>query len=660
LAVCAGEPHAFGRATLEGLQILARQVVTRLELYAKGGEQERVLRSRQRVERALTIERNFVAAVLDTISALVLVLDTAGRIVRFNRASERISGYGSADLVGRAFPEELFHSEDRERAIRMFERARAGRLDESREINWHSKQGLRRISWTATSLTNAQGEVGFIIMTGVDVTEQRAAEDALGSSETRYRQLVENSLGVVSTHDLDGNLLSINTHAAESLGYKPEELIGTPLRNLIDEPHLAEYDTYLEQIQRQREQQGLFYLKRRDGRVATIAYRNRLLELPDAPAFVLSHGIDITEQTQAEEELHALMRQHESILESVGDGIWGMDLEGRLSFVNRSGARMLGYRQEELTGRDAHALVHRSQPDGSPHPLEACPILSSLRSETPRYVNDDLFWRRDGTSFPVEYVVCPLINRGRLEGTVVAFQDVTERRRLERMKDEFIATVSHELRTPLTSLRGALGLIAAGALEKRPEKVPQMLDIAIGNCDRLVRLVNDIVDFEHIGSGDLKLEKKAWNVFDLLRRAVDSERSGATRAGLRFRIDAQPADVWADGERILQTLGNLIRNAIQFSEKGGEIRLGASITSETEVTFEVQDHGRGISPENLEIIFNRFQQGDSSDSRASGGTGLGLAMCRSIVEHHGGRIWATSSPGSGSTFHFTVERFIVD
>jgi two-component system, OmpR family, sensor histidine kinase VicK len=659
LAVCSAEPHAFGRATLDGLQILARQVMTRLELYAKGGEQERVLRSRQRVERALTIERNFVAAVLDTISALVLVLDTAGRIVRFNRASERISGYGSADLVGRVFPEELFPTEDRERAIRMFERARSGRPDESREIDWRSKQGrLRRISWTATSLTNAQGEVGFVIMTGVDVTEQRAAEDALGSSETRYRQLVENSLGVVSTHDLDGNVLSINAHAAASLGYKPEELIGTPLRNLIDEAHLAEYDTYLQEIKQQREHQGLFYLKRRDGHIATIAYRNKLLELPGAPAFVLSHGIDITEQTQAEEELHSLMRQHESILESVGDGIWGMDLEGRLSFVNRSGARMFGYTQEELKGQDAHALVHHTHPDGSPCSLEECPILSGLKSDAPRYVNDDLFWRSDGTSFPVEYVVCPLINRGRIEGTVVAFQDVTERRRLERMKDEFISTVSHELRTPLTSLRGALGLIAAGVLEKRPEKVPQMLDIAIGNCDRLVRLVNDIVDFEHIGSGNLQLEKKAWNVFDLLRRAIDSERSSASRAGLRFRIDAQPAEVWVDGERILQTLGNLIRNAIQFSQKGGEIRLGASPTGETEITFEVQDHGRGISPENLEIIFNRFQQGDSSDSRVSGGTGLGLAMCRSIVEQHGGRIWATSSPGHGSTFHFTVERYI--
>jgi signal transduction histidine kinase len=185
-----------------------------------------------------------------------------------------------------------------------------------------------------------------------------------------------------------------------------------------------------------------------------------------------------------------------------------------------------------------------------------------------------------------------------------------------------------------------------------------MLEIALGNCDRLVNLVNDIVDFEQIGSGDLKLEKKQWDVFDLLRRAFDQERSNATRAGLHFRIDAQPAEVWVDGERILQTLGNLIRNAIKFSERGGEIRLAASIVSDTEVAFEVQDHGKGIPAGQLELIFNRFQQGDASDSRSRGGTGLGLAICRSIVEQHGGRIWATSDPGQGSTFHFTVERFL--
>ena len=274
------------------------------------------------------------------------------------------------------------------------------------------------------------------------------------------------------------------------------------------------------------------------------------------------------------------------------------------------------------------------------------------------HVDDDVFWRKDGKPLPVEYVACPLLESDHVDGIVVAFTDVTERRRLDRMKDEFIATVSHELRTPLTSLRAALGLVASGALEKRPEKIPQMLDIALANCDRLVRLVNDIVDFERIGSGTLPLHKSEWNAIDVLRRAMDPERSSASRAGLTFRIDAQPVDVWVDGDRILQVMGNLIRNAIKFSERGGEIRLAARASSETEVTFEVQDQGPGIPEDKLDLIFERFQQADASDSRVQGGTGLGLALCRGIINQHGGRIWAKNNPGRGSIFYFTVDQYV--
>jgi two-component system, OmpR family, sensor histidine kinase VicK len=659
IAVCSREPNAFGRGDLETLQVLGRQIMTRLELYATGHVQENVLRSRQRSEQALTVERNFVAAVLNTISALVLVFDTAGRIVRFNRACEAISGYSFADLAGRSFPEELFPPGERETAIRIFEQVRAGNATESYEINWRTKsERLRRIAWTATSLTNAQDEVSFVIMTGADVTEQREAETALRTSEERYRQLVESSLGFICAHDLKGSLLSINSHAAATLGYEQEELIGTSLRNYVDPEHLADYDAYFTALQQEpdRDHQGRFYLRGKAGQLIIVAYRNR--QLSGADPFVLSHGIDITEQTHAEEELNALTRQHQSILDSVGDGIFGMDLEGRLTFINHSGAGMLDYSPQDLLGRDMHALIHHSHADGSPYPKDECPILGSVQRETPLHVNDDVFWRKDGWLFPVEYVACPLVANGRVDGVVVAFADVTERRRLDRMKDEFIATVSHELRTPLTSLRASLGLVASGALAKHPEKIPQMLDIALGNCDRLVRLVNDIVDFERIGSGHLPLHKSEWNAIDLLRRAMDPERSSAARAGLSFRIDAQPVDVWVDGDRILQVLGNLIRNAVKFSEKGGEIRLAARSNGEKEVTFEVQDQGEGIPVEKLDLIFERFQQGDASDSRARGGTGLGLALCRGIVNQHGGRIWARNNPEGGSTLCFTVERSI--
>jgi signal transduction histidine kinase len=219
--------------------------------------------------------------------------------------------------------------------------------------------------------------------------------------------------------------------------------------------------------------------------------------------------------------------------------------------------------------------------------------------------------------------------------------------------------VSHELRTPLTSLRASLGLITSGTLDKRPEKQRQMLDMAIGNCDRLIRLVNDILDFEKVEKGKLPLDRQPVEAIDLLRRAADVAYTAASQVHITVRVDAAHVQVLCDEERILQVLNELVANAIKFSPPDTAIRLSAQPGKENsdgsdEVCFTVEDEGRGIAAEKLERIFERFQQGDASDSRALGGTGLGLALCRSIVEQHGGRIWAESAPGKGSQFHFTL------
>ena len=270
-------------------------------------------------------------------------------------------------------------------------------------------------------------------------------------------------------------------------------------------------------------------------------------------------------------------------------------------------------------------------------------------------MRDEVFWRQDGRSIPVEYSASPLVENGQVSGMVVAFQDVSERRRLERMKDEFISTVSHELRTPLTSLRASLGLISSGALDKRPEKQRQMVEMAIGNCDRLVRLVNGILDFESSERGRLALNLEPVETIDLLRRAADAAHAAATQARIDFRVEAPPAAVLADEERILQVLNELVTNAIKFSPAETAIRLWSrALAARPKFASRWKIEGRGIAAEKLERIFERFQQGDGSDSRALGGTGLGLALCRSIVEQHGGRIWAESQPGKGSRFQFTL------
>jgi PAS domain S-box-containing protein len=383
------------------------------------------------------------------------------------------------------------------------------------------------------------------------------------------------------------------------------------------------------------------------------------MQLPGERPFVLNHGMDVTEQYEAEEALHLATRQRKLILESVGDGIYGIDMDGKFTFMNEAGAEALGYTSGELVGRDMHEVLHHSHGDGTPYSKSTSPILQALRRCEPIRVRDEVFWRKDGTAIPVEYSANPLLEEGSMSGMVVAFQDVSERRRLEKMKDEFISTVSHELRTPLTSLRASLGLVQSGSLDKRPEKQRQMIEMAIGNCDRLIRLVNDILDFEGAEKGRLALNRKPVETANLLRRAVDVAHNAGTQARIEFRIESKAPPVFADEERALQVLNELVTNAIKFSEPGTTIRLAALPgdaigLGANEVCFMVEDQGRGIAPDKLERIFERFQQGDASDSRALGGTGLGLALCRSIVEQHGGRIWAESEVGRGSRFLFTL------
>jgi two-component system, OmpR family, sensor histidine kinase VicK len=657
LAVLSPKPNQFTEQHAAILGVLARQVMLRLEYSNRDRTQDTSLRSRQRIERALTVERNFVSAVLETMAALVLVVDTAGRIVRFNRACEGISGYTFAELAGRSFPQELFLSEEREKAFELLEQSRRQTPREPIELYWLTREGRRRrIAWTTTALMDGSGEINFIIMTGLDVTDQREATAALHASEARYRQLIEGSLGMVCTHDLEGKILSINANAAESLGYRAEEMVGRQLSEFVPDDERPVFANYLRSIAVSGEEKGMLTLRHRNGSVRFIAWRNRLIDLPDTPPFVLGHGIDVTEKTDAENRLHAVMRQRESILESVGDGIYGIDMQGRIVFVNQVGARLMGYTQEEMEGRDLLSLLGHARADGSPYRVEDSPIYGARRATAPIRARDEVFRHKDGHPVPVEYVACPMLSNGRVTGVVVAFQDVTERRRLDRMKDEFISTVSHELRTPLTALRAALGLIAGGALEKRPEKRAQMMDVAIGNCDRLVRLVNDILDFERMGAGRLPMRFQEIGAKDLLRRATDLQHPSAQKAGIGFLIDAGPLTLWVDEDRILQTLGNLISNAIKFSPRGSDIILRAKPQSATEAILSVEDRGRGIPPEKLDIIFERFQQVDASDSRDMGGTGLGLAICRNIVRQHGGRIWAESTVGKGSSFYFTVPR----
>jgi PAS domain S-box-containing protein len=344
------------------------------------------------------------------------------------------------------------------------------------------------------------------------------------------------------------------------------------------------------------------------------------------------------------EELH---RTQQILLDTIEDGICAADRNGAASLVNPAAGRLLAAAPETLIGASVHDLLHSGAPGGS-RCGEDCVLLRALTKNISAAAEITVY-RRDGTSFPAEFSLTPIMEQGRAAGSVLSFRDISQRFALDRMKDEFVSTVSHELRTPLTSIRGALGLLSAGILGQVSEKAANLLRIALSNSDRLVRLINDILDLERIQSGREPLTFRPIAVGDIIRQAIDGMVPVADAAGIQLIHDATVVQMMADPDRLLQVITNLLSNAVKFSPVGATVSVTLREGS-SGVTLSVIDQGRGIPADKLDSIFDRFQQVDASDSRQKGGSGLGLAICRTIVTQHGGRIWAERNPVVGSTF----------
>jgi PAS domain S-box-containing protein len=375
-----------------------------------------------------------------------------------------------------------------------------------------------------------------------------------------------------------------------------------------------------------------------DGAIRIIDGQAKLiLDEKGRPHRMVGTAQDITERKEAERTLQESEERFRRFFTASFEGL--VITEGSLILdLNEACAHMFGYDPTELVGQSIFDLL-------APESREA--FRERDRSEF-EGAFEAIGIRRNGHAFPVEVHSKTIPMKGDLV-RVSAVRDISERRAIERMKEEFVSMVSHELRTPLTSLRGSLGLVANGLLGPIPEKAQDLLAVAMRSTERLVRLINDILDIDRLQSGQVRMELKECDARALAVQAIEAMGSMAESAGVTIVSDLEPLPLLADPDRLTQVLINLLSNAIKFSSTGTTITMRLHREGES-VVFRVEDQGRGIPADKLETIFERFMQVDASDSRAKGGTGLGLAISRSIVEHHGGRIWAESEPGQGSTF----------
>ncbi|MEO6216972.1 MAG: CHASE3 domain-containing protein [Sphingomonas sp.] len=344
-----------------------------------------------------------------------------------------------------------------------------------------------------------------------------------------------------------------------------------------------------------------------------------------------------------------LATRQEMIFESAKDGMIVLNPSGGIESLNPAAAKMFAYPAEELLRRDVNMLF-----EVAPERAQVETFLRRLKArrlEVSGEVQEFIGRRRDGTSFPLEVSISPFQLKAVTQFLAVT-RDISERRGIEQMKDEFVATVSHELRTPLTSIAGSLGLIMGGAAGELPRKALRLVEIAQANSSRLVRLINDILDMEKIEAGQIELDIRPIHLATILTAALHANAGFAAEYGVHVELEPPPegAAVLADDDRLMQVLTNLLSNAIKFSPRGEAVSV--SVTQlERRFRISVADKGAGIADAFRSRIFTKFAQADSSDTRQKGGTGLGLSIVREIVEQLGGLVGFESSPGEGTVFH---------
>ncbi len=360
------------------------------------------------------------------------------------------------------------------------------------------------------------------------------------------------------------------------------------------------------------------------------------------------------EVAQRTRELEVSEQRQKAIMDSAVDGVVTVDDKGTIISVNRATEQMFGYTSSDLIGQDVkllmperYAMVH----DGY--------FQRYLEWGERKIIGLDrevVGMRKGGSEFPMNLTVSEAVVDGRRHFLAVV-RDITEKKKVERIKDEFVSTVSHELRTPLTSIRGSLGLVNSGVLGEVPKQASEMLEIAGNNTDRLLLLINDLLDVQKIESDSMQFEFQPISVAEMLREAVILNREYGAQFDVRYELKELEGEVevYADKARLIQVMNNLLSNAAKFSPPGEVVQVSACV-HDSFVRISVADHGPGIPKDFQDKLFEKFTQSDASDTRKIGGTGLGLSIVRLIVEKHGGHVGFVSAEGVGATFYFDLPK----
>ena len=627
------------------------------------------IRERKRAEGALRESEEKHRTVLASIQDGYYEVDLAGNFTFFNDSVCRATGYPADELLGMNYRQYT----DPEKAATLYEVfSRVYRTGEPQRLfDWKMtrKDGTKRLVEGSASLIrdDAGQPRGF---RGVvrDATERRRVEEALRQSEERFRGAFDNApIGMCLTKSL-GRYLKVNRSLCEMLGYSEDELLATTFADLSHPDDLPLQWNYTRQLlagEIASYHMEKRYIHKRGHVVWGLSIVSILRDADGAPLGFLVHIQDITQRKQAEEALRASEERYRELFENANDIIFEHDLDGFLKSVNRAGEQLTGYTREEWQGMDVMKLIAGSDHDravwetqrriagdsASPYELH---LTTKKGREVTLEVNPRVLYR-DGAPVAMQGICRDITERKRIERELQ--QAMVAAEAANRAKNEFLANVSHEIRTPMNGIVGMTDLTLNTPLT---DEQREYLTMVKSSADSLLKVINDILDFAKVEAGKIELDVSDFLLRDCVGDTMKALALRAAEKGLEL-VCAIPSNIpdalVGDPGRLRQVLVNLVGNAIKFTARG-EVVVRTDIEAQSngavQLQFSVKDTGIGIPADKVESIFKPFEQADSSTTRRYGGTGLGLAISAQLVELMGGRIWADSEVGRGSTFHFTA------
>ena len=610
---------------------------------------------RRQTEQDLRENQSKLAGILDNADEAIITVDDRQKIQLFNQGAEEIFGYQSAEVIGQPLDillPEMFRQVHRQH-INNFGKAKeqSRRMAERNSDVFGRRKDGREFSAEA-SVAKLQTKSGMLFTVMLkDISERQQTLRKLEASKALLAKAEK--IAQIGSWEYD--------HETDLRSWSEG------LFNILDFDKNAPIPSCEEILERVHREDLLLVKKtlcagHREGQAWELNYR---LLLPDGTLkYIESRGeptvdsqgkvlrvletiMDVSERVQTEKSLQRSEEQLKLITDALPVLIAYIDDRHCYRYNNRTYETWYGKPRSSLQGKPIYEVVGRE----NYHKLLPF-IETALAGKSITFESQPV--AENGSSYWIGATYIPDIDTdGEVKGFFSMIDDITERKAVDRIKSEFISIASHEMRTPLTSIHGVIKLLCAGRLGELSESGSKMANMALRNSDRLVHLVNDILDLERMESGRDEITKATCDDALIIQQAIDTVTSMAKEKEITFETDSKSIEFSGDCERLTQTLTNLLSNAIKFSPDNSRIAI-ASQLQEDSILFSVSDKGRGIPADKLETIFERFQQVDASDSRKKGGTGLGLAICRHIVEQHGGKIWVESVYGKGSTFYFII------